>query len=76
MRDAKPADRKFGYLFLVPSGVHLVKFFTGGRNVEYELRQPRRRYGPIARASSEVPRSCSPSDSNAGTVDADLPARI
>ncbi len=32
MRDAKPADRKFGYLFLVPSGVHLVKFFTGGRN--------------------------------------------
>jgi len=32
MRDAKPAERKFGYLFLVPPGTHLVKFFTGGRN--------------------------------------------
>lgn len=32
MKNAKPAERKFGYLFLVPPGTHLVKFFTGGRN--------------------------------------------
>ena len=32
MKNAKPEERKFGYLFLVPPGTHLVKFFTGGRN--------------------------------------------
>lgn len=32
MKNAKPTERKFGYLFLVPPGTHLVKFFTGGRN--------------------------------------------
>lgn len=32
MKNAKPEERKFGYLFLVPPGTHLVKFFSGGRN--------------------------------------------
>jgi len=32
MKAAKPSERKFGYIFLVPPGKHLVKFFTGGRN--------------------------------------------